>query len=826
MAAPRIKAWIGGVLPVAGLWTLAVAQPLLDVLGRAPEFFVVHDFDAIDLAALASQLVLAGPVVLAALLGLGAAIGPRAAARLTAGLVGLLSAVLAIQAGYRAGIESWSATAGLAAAAGAAAGLLWVHIPFIRAMVLVMGAAVLIVPGTFLMSDAGRALLRAGAPAAAVLDAGHQVPVVLVVFDELPLTTLMDGSGRIAAAPYPNFASLAADGIWYRNATAVSDYTRWALPAIITGRFPKPGTVPTPGDHPNSLFTALGESHEVHAREALTALCPAALSGRTRQPFVRRQAAALADVRVLAAHLFLPPAGRIGLPDLTQDWGRFGQDDVSGFKRIWRDADADDPRTEAYTFIDGISADAARPPFYFLHTLVSHHPPRWLPSGQAVADYAEPPAIVKMGWVEDSWPVAQYQQGHLLQASLADRVIGRLRDRLVQTGLYDRALVIVVADHGLSFLPGSRVRDFTPRTAGEILPVPFIVKLPAGMGPGRGVIDDRNVETIDIAPLIADVLGITLPWPVDGRSPLSPGTDRPEKRIAYRGAREVATFAPAAVAAMRDRIVARKEQMFGTAAWPSPTPDGLAVLSGRRLDSLEIRPPERAEARLDAPFAFDHVDVAAAALPVQVKGSIADRGSSAPDTTHVALAVNGELVATTRTWHATRRWMAMIPPDRLRNGRNDVQAFVVDPAQPGRLFGRPTDLRVAAGENLLFGSQARRLAIYEGFYREERAGDTRFHWTDGAAAIRVPVDPTRPFKALTIRILFTGRDQAHLGVRLNDCVLVTETLSAGPWEKTIPLDGCPLSGRWATIRLDSDTQKPSAGDNRRLGVALAEVSWR
>jgi hypothetical protein len=346
------------------------------------------------------------------------------------------------------------------------------------------------------------------------------------------------------------------------------------------------------------------------------------------------------------------------------------------------------------------------------------------------------------------------------------------------------------------------------------------------MLPHRGVIDDRNVETIDLVPLVADVLGISLPWPVDGRSPLRPGADRPRKRIAYHGAREVATFTPAELAGMRDRAVGRKEAFFGSAAWPSPTPDGLPNLGGRRLDSFTILPPASTQARLDTPLAFDHVDIAASTLPVQVKGSITSGGSSAPDTEHVALAVDGEVVATTQTWPGTRRWMAMIPPDRLRNGRNDVQAFVIDPAQPGRLFGQPANLRVPAGENLLFGDLARRLAVYEGFYREERAGGTRFHWTDGAAAIRVPVDPAHPFKALTVRILFTGRDQTRLTVLVNDCVLATDTLTAGPWEKTIPLGGCPLSDRWATIRLNSDTQKPDGGDTRRLGVALAEVSWR
>ena len=87
--------------------------------------------------------------------------------------------------------------------------------------------------------------------------------------------------------------------------------------------------------------------------------------------------------------------------------------------------------------------------------------------------------------------------------------------RLEATGLYDRALVIVTADHGVSFEPKGLMREVAPQNLADIAGVPLFVKYP---GQSRGRIDDRDAKTIDIVPTIADVLGVTIPWHVDGVS--------------------------------------------------------------------------------------------------------------------------------------------------------------------------------------------------------------------------------------------------------------------------------------------------------------------
>jgi hypothetical protein len=98
---------------------------------------------------------------------------------------------------------------------------------------------------------------------------------VLVVFDEFPSDTLLAPNGRIDAARYPNFAALAGDATWFRNAAASYDSTTKAVPLILDGIRPVKGTAPTVRDHPQSIFTALGRrGYRIVTAEEATALCP------------------------------------------------------------------------------------------------------------------------------------------------------------------------------------------------------------------------------------------------------------------------------------------------------------------------------------------------------------------------------------------------------------------------------------------------------------------------------------------------------------------------------------------------------------------------
>ena len=104
-----------------------------------------------------------------------------------------------------------------------------------------------------------------------------------------------------------------------------------------------------------------------------------------------------------------------------------------------------------------------------------------------------------------------------MQVGFVDRKIGKLIAHLKAEGLYDRSLIIITADHGVSHLRSDFRRPISPTDYTEIMCLPLFVKVPHQR---QGAVIDRNVDSVDILPTIAGVLGIDLPWPVDGQSAL------------------------------------------------------------------------------------------------------------------------------------------------------------------------------------------------------------------------------------------------------------------------------------------------------------------
>ena len=107
-------------------------------------------------------------------------------------------------------------------------------------------------------------------------------------------------------------------------------------------------------------------------------------------------------------------------------------------------------------------------------------------------------------------------------SGFVDTLLGQLIAHLKAARLYEKSLIVVTADHGVSFRPHDNRRSITETNFADIMTVPLFVKAPFQQ---RGEILEHNVETIDILPTIADILDIRLPWSVDGDS-ASPAAGR------------------------------------------------------------------------------------------------------------------------------------------------------------------------------------------------------------------------------------------------------------------------------------------------------------
>lgn len=90
-----------------------------------------------------------------------------------------------------------------------------------------------------------------------------------------------------------------------------------------------------------------------------------------------------------------------------------------------------------------------------------------------------------------------------------DREVGFLRQTLEQAGLWDRTLVILSADHGEGLQEHGWIGHMK-QVHEEATHVPLIVHYPAGKGPRGSRVKDV-VSLLDLAPTIADALGVTIP---------------------------------------------------------------------------------------------------------------------------------------------------------------------------------------------------------------------------------------------------------------------------------------------------------------------------
>ncbi|WP_089022191.1 sulfatase-like hydrolase/transferase [Micromonospora coriariae] len=648
------RGWRGELcrlLEVVALVGLVVTQPLLDVLGRSPDFFLFHRADPGQILLLLA-LVAVVPTVPVALLGSLSRLAGRNARALThTGLVGLLLAALAVQVGRHVtplrGVPLLL-VAGLAGVAGAAAHRRW-RAPS-RVLRLAAVGPVAFVALFLLGSPASAVVLPHGDGGAAgtAQGTGGHPPVVMLILDELPLVSLLGGDGRIDAARYPHFAELAGGSTWYRNATGVSGWTPNALPAMLTGRYPARSVAPHYSQYPDNIFTAFGGLYDIRAEESITRLCP---PSRCEQPVAPEQGLGVLvrETGKLLGQVAGPTPTRVDPEDSYREKTRAeaGLDAAEPVpadpKFRWDSLDDNQP-ARFTSFLAGLKP-ASRPTLHFLHLLMPHSPWAYLPSG---ARYDAPEDLPNdgAGWVELA------RQRHLAQLGYTDRLIGETLRTLRGSGLYDQALVVVTADHGVSFRAGAQGRgmDAIKAAAGEVAWVPMFVKEP---GQRSGRVDDRNWEHVDLLPTVADEASIRLPWRVDGRSarqaPRTDGTkhfyDRPGEPVTFPG------------------------------GVPAPPP----LPPPHPLVGTEVRAgPAGGSARVADLAAFRATDPDTGTLPALVWGDVPDR---IPDGTLLAVAVNGRIGAVVPVVPADpggRRFAALLTDDQLfRAGTNQLDVYQV-----------------------------------------------------------------------------------------------------------------------------------------------------
>ena len=659
---------------------LVLAQPALERLAANVTYIIEQGLTATALLVIAAATLLIPAAVLVGLEGLAVLVRPGCQRWIhrviLAGLAFLEGGLISRWFGGLDGLRQQGVIdfAQLAIMLGTAASLWWLY--FTRAWVwplLNWAALGLVLFPVVFLGTCHRSGVLFPSREKPVVKIGNPVPTVMLVFDGLAGTALMDENRQIDRVRYPNFARLADKADWFRNATTVHSRTDHALPAMLSGEMPTDGTEPILAEYPQNLL-ALVHNSQVYGMtvfEPLTRLTPPELE---IQPLERSLPEQVSQTLAVLARVYLKislPENFAGdfMPSIPLAWFSLSKTNSVNANQLdgllgytW-----DSERSEQIQHFVASLRPTEQPHFWFGHFALPHYPFRYFPDGTAYDE--EIRILVPMwganGFLGEDWGTDELAtdlawQRYLLQVGYVDRRLGQVLDRLEATGLLDSSLLIVTSDHGCSFRPGQSLRVPSAETIPDLMPIALFVKRP---GQTTGSIQDRNVESIDIFPTVVEALQLDCEVPEAAESVYAPQPARLRKTLVAPGGnlQFEGTFPQG------DLSLQRMLQRFGSGHddrfWSlCVRPELLGqqvsefpVAEGTRRLSLYEATPNRQRTLLPEPIDRGYLS-----------GRVLDEFPDQPVV--LAAAVDGRIVGVTRTlnepnWIGT--WELLLPPGTI-----------------------------------------------------------------------------------------------------------------------------------------------------------------
>lgn len=657
---------LGWVPVVAATEALALLAPGLYLASSFTEYFVTYRCDRLDLV-----LYLTG-LALPPLLGLGLArrlLPARAGEALTQLVAVAFAAIFAGHVLVRLpGLSLGPTTALLLGLVPALVVLRGARRPLARRWAQALATAVALAPhllflfGGDLWAHLGRELPPGAAPPPT-----RPTPVLMVIFDELPTSSLITPDGHLDRARFPGLAAVADVATWYPDTTAVHSYTRGAIPGILTGRYPRRRRLPVAQDYPQNLLRLLAPAMPVISFEGGSNLYEnsrGAAAGAYRDR-TTRLTSLWQDAAVLASALARPDATGAAVLQAAAKFDFFRQGQMQ----------AGPARGAGFGGLQAFVGhpQLQRPGMFYLHTTLPHGPYQYGAGGGLYVPYDPAPIqmlelegedggkVPVVSWTADTWLVRHTHQRHLMQAMCADALFARLWEAWRARPDFAESLVVVTADHGHAFEPGGLPRHLHGADAlarAEILGVPLFVKYP---GQTEARVDRRPVETTDIVPTVARALGLALPEPPDGlalQDPPPPARTRRAYDVDQRETVHQVTPADIQAASARRRAWYHHPEESDPYPWPyrlgelgawvgRPLPAGRGPPATARLYVAPDRPRARAGLEgLLGELAFDD--------PTLVAGE-----------QHLVASLDDEVVGVTRLSRdgpAMRPFLVLFPP--------------------------------------------------------------------------------------------------------------------------------------------------------------------
>jgi|GEM_PF-2278757 len=496
---PMVYVW-----PLLALWSFAVAQPLYDLLQQNPTYLTAHELAGWPLLLFALVVSFLLPIGLMAVFFVPAYFVVPLRKTLpwlfTFAAFGLFMALF--NGFLRKLFPEISSATELFVSALCSLIMVWIvrrnalAFEFLR----LLAFAALVFPAIFLWQ------LPASYMQSELENSEHELAItgttpdiVLVVFDELALTTMLDDAQQLDEQRLPNFVAFAQDATWYSQASAVAASTRMAVPAILSGITPVLKKQPDAVSHARNIFSMLKGSYALNVEEPITRLCSFSQCRRTE---VLRLV--ILDTAVVIGHIAAPKWLVNRLPPIGGHWVGFWNPDLMG---SGSPVARDERVASINRFVQGLERTGS-PGLHVLHSLLPHVPYTLLPSGERLLRHGTTPGhlISRTGgdrFIDEPWAVTESRYQYEWQLGYVDSALGRIVAQLKSVDKYDDAIVIVTADHGLRLVPGKNRREPDVDSFIDIASIPMLIKLP---GQSVGKKDDSVFQSTDIMALIEGVL--------------------------------------------------------------------------------------------------------------------------------------------------------------------------------------------------------------------------------------------------------------------------------------------------------------------------------
>lgn len=315
-----------------------------------------------------------------------------------------------------------------------------------------------------------------------------QGPVFLLVFDGLSRKALTDDAGTVNPR-FSGLSALAAEGFSLASATTNYDHTRSSVPSMLLG---KRGFRPPLAGEPN-LFQLVGSRFRVDLRGVVLDYCGAfaryvSRCQDSRNYFTVGRGSTLINL-VWDLYLETTLPSRFSRP--TEQFR--GHDD-------WKEM----TRLLATDLVRDVQLVDLPSRFFFAH-LFSPHTPFVLEGDGRIHQRPGTQQSFHEATTRDD--LATAHANYLHEIDFIDGVVTELSSALKRRGWWERATIIITADHGYCW-------EWTCRNWGQpgthfvtdmVANVPFIVKLPSGFS--RPVLNPQY-QHVDLIPTILELSGI------------------------------------------------------------------------------------------------------------------------------------------------------------------------------------------------------------------------------------------------------------------------------------------------------------------------------